>query len=87
MELCGEYLKLATDTDLVAYFHTHYAHSFLHLTGRTLFVRQAITFWRVKAAIQQQLIHESGQRADPAQIIDTLSLPVCGYIRSGRDAA
>jgi len=85
MELCGEYFKLATDKDLFAYFRTHYAHFFPQLTNRTLFVRQAANLWQVKAAIQQRLTQVSGQAADPVQIIDTLSLPVCGYTRSGGD--
>lgn len=85
MEICGEYWKLHADKDLFAYFRTHYAHFFPRLTERTLFVRQAANLWQVKAAIQQRLTQESGQAADPVQIIDTLPLPVCGYTRSGRD--
>jgi len=85
MEICGEYFKCSTDKDLFAYFRTHYAHFFPQLTDRTLFVRQAANLWQVKAAIQQRLTQESGQAADPVQIIDTLPLPVCGYTRSGRD--
>lgn len=85
MEICGEYFKLATDKDLCAYFRAHYAHFFPHLRERTLFVRQAANLWQVKAAIQQRLTRVSGQAEDPVQIIDTLPLPVCGYMRSGRD--
>jgi len=85
MEICGEYFKLATDKELVAYFRTHYAHFFPRLTERTLFVRQAANLWQVKAAIHQRLTHISGQAADPIQIMDTLPLPVCGYTRSSRD--
>jgi hypothetical protein len=84
-EICGEYFRLPTDKDLFAYFRAHYAHFFPHLTERTLFVRQAANLWHVKAAIQQRLTQVSGQAADPVQIIATLPLPVCGYIRSGRD--
>jgi hypothetical protein len=85
LEICGEYFKLATDKDLFAYFRTPYAHFFPQLRDRTLFVRQAANLWRVKAAIQQRLTQVSGQATDPVQLIDTLPLPVCGYIRSGRD--
>lgn len=85
MELCGEYVKLATDKDLFASFRTHYAHFFPQLTDRTLCVRQAANLWQVKAAIQQRVTQVSGQAADPVQIIDTLPLPVCGYTRRGRD--
>ena len=69
MGICGEYFKLPSDKDLFAYFRTHYAHFFPHLTDCTLFVRQAANLWQVKAAIQQQLTQLSGHAADPVQII------------------
>lgn len=85
MEIGGEYWKLNTDTDLFAYFRTHYVHFFPCLPDRTLFVRQGANLWQVKAAIPRRLTQVSGQAADPVQIIETLPLPVCGYTRSGRD--
>jgi hypothetical protein len=85
MEICGEYFKCGTDKDLYEYFRAHYRHFFPRLTDRTLFVRQAANLWQVKAAIQQQLTVISGQAADPVQVIDTLTLPVCGYTRRSRD--
>ncbi len=84
LEVCGEYFKLATDKDLLAYFRTQYAHFFPRLRERPLFVRQAANLWQVKAAIPQRLTRVSGQAADPDQSIDTLPLPVCGYTRSRR---
>lgn len=48
-------------------------------------MRQAATWWQVKAAIQHRLTQVSGQANEAVQIIDTLPLPVCGYTRSGRD--
>jgi hypothetical protein len=85
IELCGEYFKLACDTDIVAYFRSHYQHFFPRLRDRTRFVRQAADLWQIKALIQQRLVQVSGQASDPVQAIDTLPLPVCGYTRSGRD--
>lgn len=85
MEICGEYFKLACDTDIFAYFQAHYRPFFPHLRERTRFVRQAADLWQIKALIQQRLVQVSGQATDPVQAIDTLPLPVCGYTRSTRD--
>jgi hypothetical protein len=85
IELCGEYFKLACDTDIFAYFRTHYRHFFPRLRDRTRFVRQAADLWQCKAVLQQRLVQVSGQGSDPVQAIDTLPLPVCGYTRSVRD--
>lgn len=85
MELCGAYFKLHTDTDLFAYFHSHYRHFFPRLGDRPAFVRQAANLWRVKAAIWQLLVTNSGQAAHPVQVIDTMPLPVCTYTRARRD--
>ncbi len=85
IELCGEYFKLACDTDIVAYFRSHYQHCFPCLRDRTRFVRQAADLWQIKALLQQRLVQVSGQASDPVQAIDTVPLPVCGYTRSARD--
>ena len=85
MEICGEYLKLHTDSDLFAYFRAHYLHFFPSLRDRSRFVRQAADLWQIKARIQQRLVEISGQALDPVQSIDTLPLPVCTYTRAGRD--
>lgn len=85
IEICGEYFKIACDTDIFAYFRSHYQALFPRLRDRTRFVRQAADLWQIKAAIQQQLVQVSGHATDPVQAIDTLPLPVCGYSRSARD--
>jgi len=85
MEICGAYLKLQTDKDLFAYFHSHYQHFFPALRDRPSFVRQAANLWQVKAAIWQLLVERSGQTENPVQVIDTMPLPVCTYTRSMRD--
>lgn len=85
MEICGEYLKLGTDTDLYQYFAKHYRHFFPNLKDRTLFVRQAANLWSVKVALHHRLVAVSGQATDPVQAIDTMPLPVCTYTRARRD--
>jgi hypothetical protein len=85
MEICGEYFKQATDQDIFDYFRAHYRAFFPALTDRTLFVRQAVNLWQVKAAIQHRLTVVSLPADDPVQVIDTLPLPVCGYTRAKRD--
>jgi hypothetical protein len=84
MAICGEFFKLARDTDLFAYFRAHYPHFFPALTDRTLFVRQAANLWQLQATIQRRLVRVSHQAADPVQVIDTLPLPVCTYTQGGR---
>jgi hypothetical protein len=39
----------------------------------------------VKTMIQQRLVCQSGQAAEPLQVIDTLPVPVCVYTRRVRD--
>lgn len=85
MEICGEYFKHPTDKDLFAYFRDHYRHFFPALGDRTSFVRQAADLWQIKAWIQHHLVSASGQASDSVQIIDTLPLPVCRWVRGVRD--
>jgi len=85
IEICGEYFKHSTDKDIFEYFKRHYSHFFPQLRERTIFVRQAANLWQVKVFIQQALVKSSGQADDDIQIIDTMPLPVCKYIRSHRD--
>jgi hypothetical protein len=84
MEICGEYFKLPTDTDLYDYFAQHYRHFFPKLTDRSSFVRQGANLWQFKAELQRRLPILSGQATDPVQPIDTLPLPVCTYTRARR---
>ena len=85
IEICGEYFKCGADKDIFAYFTAHYQSFFPHLQDRSLFVRQAANLWQITAALHHRLTVESGQAADPVQIIDTLPVPVCAYVRAGRD--
>ena len=85
MEICGEYFKLSTDKDLFNYFKAHYQDWFPALTERTLFVRQAANLWQFKALIQQQIARFSEQSFAAVQVIDTLPLPVCQWVRGVRD--
>lgn len=85
IEICGEYFKHSTDKDLFNYFKAHYQDWFPNLTERTLFVRQAANLWHFKALIQQQLVNQAEQLAADLQVIDTLPLPVCQWVRGVRD--
>lgn len=85
IELCGEIFGLQTDEAIYRYFKEHYAHFFPNLPTRSQYVRQVANLWLVKTMIQQHLVCQSGQAAEPLQVIDTLPLPVCVYTRSVRD--
>lgn len=85
MEICGEYFKLNTDKDLFGYFKAHYQDWFPALSDRTLFVRQAANLWHIKALIQQQLVQTANQKLAAVQVIDTVPLPVCQWVRGVRD--
>ena len=58
MEVVGEYLGLAQDSALFAYFRRHYAHFFpaLRTLRRTSFIRQAANLWRFKERRWQQAL-------------------------------
>jgi len=85
MEICGEYFKLSTDKDLFNYFKAHYGDWFPNLKERTLFVRQAANLWQFKALIQQPLANSREQLFADVQVIDTLPVPVCQWVRGRRD--
>lgn len=85
MEICGEFFKLSTDKDLFNYFKAHYQDWFPNLKERTLFVRQAANLWQLKALIQQQVVKQADQLFADLQVIDTLPLPVCQWVRGIRD--
>jgi hypothetical protein len=85
IEICGEFFKHSTDKDLFNYFKAHYQDWFPNLTDRTLFVRQAANLWQFKALIQQQIVFQAEQLLAPIQVIDTIPLPVCGWVRGVRD--
>lgn len=85
IEICGEFFKLSTDKDLFNYFKAHYGDWFPALNDRTLFVRQAANLWQFKALIQQQIVKQADQLFANLQVIDTLPLPVCQWVRGIRD--
>lgn len=85
IEICGEFFKHSTDKDLFNYFKAHYQDWFPNLTDRTLFVRQAANLWQFKALIQQQIVFQAEQLLTPIQVIDTIPLPVCQWVRGVRD--
>jgi len=85
MEVVGEYLGLAQDSALFAYFRRHYTHFFpaLRTLHRTTFVRQAANLWRLKERLWQRVLERVPH--DPTfAIIDSLPLPVCQFARAYR---
>jgi hypothetical protein len=83
VELVGEYLGLDRDTELFAYFRRHYSHFFPALAGlhRTTFVRQAANLWKVKEALWQRLLPETG--CDPTwAMADSFPVAVCRFGRA-----
>lgn len=85
VELVGEYLGLDRDTEVFSYFRRHYAHFFpkLREVHRTTFTRQAANLWRVKEALWQRLLPETG--CDPAwAMVDSFPVAVCRFARAPR---
>lgn len=85
IEICGEFFKLSTDKDLFNYFKAHYQDWFPALSERSLFARQAANLWQFKALIQQQIVSQAEQPAAFVQVIDTLPVKVCAWVRGVRD--
>lgn len=85
IEICGEYFKHSTDKDLFNYFKAHYQDWFPALQDRTVFVRQAANLWHFKALIQQRIVNQAEQLMADIQVIDTMPLPVCQWVRGVRD--
>ena len=85
IKICGEFFKHSTDKDLFNYFKAHYQDWFPELKDRTLFVRQAANLWQFKALIWQQIVKQADQLFANLQVIDTLPLPVCQWVRGVRD--
>jgi hypothetical protein len=85
VEAVGEYLGLDCDSELFAYFRRHYAHFFpaLREVHRTTFARQAANLWRVKEALWQHLLPQTG--CDPGwAIADSFPVAVCRFGRALR---
>src|SRR3712207_5355763 len=81
----SEFLGLAPDRALHAYFRRHFGHLFpgLRTVHRTTFLRQAANLWAVKQALWQHLA--AGIRHDAAIVlIDSLPVPVCRFARAHR---
>jgi hypothetical protein len=85
MEVVGEYLGLAQDSALFAYFRHHYAHFFPALSRlhRTTFVRQAANLWRLKERLWQDVLSRVPHDEHFA-IIDSFPVPVCQFARAHR---
>jgi hypothetical protein len=85
MEVVGEYLGLAQDTALFAYFRRHYAHFFPALARlhRTTFVRQAANLWRLKERLWQDELNRVSHDEHFASI-DSFPVPVCQFARAHR---
>jgi DDE family transposase len=85
MEVVGEYLGLAQDSALFAYFRRHYTHFFpaLRTLHRTTFVRQAANLWWLKERLWQAMLQQFPH--DPTfAILDSFPLPVCQFARAYR---
>lgn len=85
LEVVGEYLGMSRDTEVFAYFRRHYAHFFpaLGALHRTTFTRQAANLWRVKEALWQRLLAQTG--CDPAwAMVDSFPIAVCRFARAPR---
>lgn len=85
IEICGEFFKHSTDKDLFNYFKAHYQDWFPNLKDRTGFVRQAANLWQFKALIWQQIVNQAEQLFTDLEVIDTIPVSVCQWIRGIRD--
>lgn len=85
VEVVGEYLGLDRDAEVFSYFRRHYGHFFpgLRAVHRTTFARQAANLWRVKEALWQRLLEQTG--CDPAwAMVDSFPVAVCRFARAPR---
>ena len=85
MEVVGEYLGLAQDSALFAYFRRHYAHFFpaLPRLHHTTFVRHATNLWRLKEQLWQDVLARVPHDEHFA-IIDSFPVLVCQFARAHR---
>src|SRR5215213_1749132 len=85
IEVVGEFLVLAEDKELFAYFRRHYPHYFPNLLRmhRTTFTRQAANLWKVKERLWQEVLADTPH--DPAfAICDSMPLAACLFARAYR---
>lgn len=79
MEVVGEYLGFDTDEGIYNYFARHWKFLFPNLPDRSNFVRQCANLWNVK---QQFFEHLSHCRDKYIQIVDSIPVEVCKFIRA-----
>jgi hypothetical protein len=85
IEVVGEHLGMSRDAEVFSYFRHHYAHFFptLSRVHRTTFVRQAANLWKVKEALWQRLLPDTG--CDPTwAMVDSFPVSVCRFARAPR---
>ena len=85
IEVVGEHLGLDRDSELFSYFRRHYAHFFpaLGTVHRTTFARQAANLWKVKEALWQRLLAQTGCDMGWA-MADSFPVAVCRFARAPR---
>ena len=79
MELVGEYMGFDTDERIYQYFDRHWRELFPKLPDRSNFVRQCANLWHVKQCFFEYLSHCADHYL---QIIDSVPIEVCKFIRS-----
>lgn len=86
IEVIGNYLEIAKETKIFAFFRHHYAHFFpgLKEIHRTTFTRQAANLWVIKERLWQYLCRKLILHDEHTSIVDSCSLPVCRFARATR---
>jgi hypothetical protein len=85
IEVVGEHLGMSRDSELFDYFRRHYSHFFpaLARVHRTTFTRQAANLWKVKEALWQRLLEQTGCDMSWA-MVDSFPVAVCRFARAPR---
>lgn len=84
IEICAEQFGLRTDKAIFNHFKNYYKDMFPSLGHRTTFIRQTANLYKVKAALQADIIQALGAHLDTVQPIDTVPLPICQRVRASR---
>lgn len=85
MELVGEYLGIACDSAILAYFRRHHLALFPKIATihRTTFTRQASNLWVAKEALWPRAV--AALPCDPdLAIVDSIPVPVCRLAHAKR---
>ncbi len=82
MEVVGEFLGIATDKGIWAYFSNHWKEWFPGLGSRANFAKQASNLWVLKQKLQEKLSAYLGVFESPVHIVDGFPIPVCGFKRA-----